>query len=67
MGEGIPFRQITWCSNVVYQGIKPDIADIVTIEWQLYAPLQPGFWSGNAEIAQRLLQEAEVSFLRDVG
>ena len=56
--------------NVVDQGVGPDIGDEAVVKGQFNAPGQAGLGPGDAEIFQRLLEEAEhfvaVAFRPDV-
>ncbi len=45
--------------NIVDQCVKPDITDVVAVERQFDSPGEAGFRTRDAEVAERLVQEAE--------
>ena len=45
--------------DVVDQGVEPDIRDVLVVEGQRYAPLQPRLGPADREIQERFAQEAQ--------
>jgi hypothetical protein len=54
-------------ADVVHQRVEPHVADVVLVEGQLDAPGQPAFGPRDAEVLQRLAQEAQGLVAADSG
>ena len=59
------FCPIPDCRDVVYQGIEPDVGDVLRIERQFDSPGQAGFWSGNTKIVNGFLEEFQYLLLTE--
>ncbi|MEZ4236358.1 MAG: hypothetical protein R3F59_09395 [Myxococcota bacterium] len=54
-----PAERLLEPRHVVQQRVEPDVADVVPVERQLDAPAHPRLRAADAQVAERLAQEAE--------
>ena len=56
--EQFPVR-VAHSRNIIQQGVKPHIGDIILVKWQGDAPFEAGFRTGYAEILKWFPQKSQ--------